>query len=241
MLKLSPRLALAASLAAECERLADIGTDHALLSAFLLLNASARSALLCDVAEGPLKRAAATVRQYNLEDKVELRLSDGFEKVSPEEFDTALICGMGGLNIIEILSKAEWFGKVKKRLVLQPQTDAAHLRAFLFDGSCELIEERAVIDVKHVYSVLSVITGEKGKPAADRNAYLNFNPAWADRYEVVFGRLDPSGEAEKAYLSAFYKLAKNRAAGASHDHNEPVYRAYLHICDLITKATGVKK
>lgn len=239
MLKLSPRLALAASFAEKSGRLADIGTDHALLSAFLLLNASARSALLCDVVEGPLERAAATVKAYHLENKTELRLSDGFQNVSADEFDTALICGMGGLNIIEILAKADWFCREKKRLVLQPQTDAIHLRAFLSDHGCELLEERAVIDAKHAYSVLSVMTGESVKAPADWNDYIEFNPDWANRPEVIFGKLNPSGEAEKAYLKTLYKLAKSRTIGAKHAKNEPVYRAYLHICELITEATGV--
>lgn len=241
MIKLSPRLALAASLADECGRIADIGTDHALLSAFLLLNESARSALLCDVVEGPLKRAAATVKRYGLEQRTELRLSNGFEKVASQEFDTALICGMGGLNIIEILAGADWFCRDKKRLILQPQTDVIHLRAFLFDNNCELVEERAVIDGKHAYSVLSIMTGETGKISADWNAYIPFNPEWADRREVILGKLNPSGEAEKAMLAAFYKLAKNRAEGARHEHNEPVYRAYLHICSIISEKVEVGK
>lgn len=238
MLKLRPRLALAASLAGGCGRIADIGTDHALLSAFLLLNASARSALLCDVVEGPLKRAAATVKVYRLEDKTELRLSDGFQNVSAEEFDTALICGMGGLNILEILARADWYGHEKKRLILQPQTDAIHLRAFLIDTGCELLGERAVIDSNHAYSVMSVQTGEHGV-SADWNDYIDFNPDWANRYEAIFGKLDPAGEAEKAYLKALYKLAESRAGGAEIEHNEPVHRAYLHICERIVKAVGV--
>jgi len=239
MLKLSPRLALVASLAGECGRIADIGTDHALLSAFLLLNASARSALLCDVVEGPLSRAAETVRQYHLEDKTELRLSDGFQNILSDEFDTALICGMGGLNIIEILAKADWFTHEKKRLILQPQTDAIHLRAFLVDTGCELLVERAVVDAKHAYSVMSVQTGES-KISINWSDYISFHPAWATRHEVILGKLHLSGEAEKIYLAAFYKLAKSRADGAKHEHNEPVYRAYLHICDVIIEATGVK-
>ncbi len=239
MLKLSPRLALAATLAGECERIADIGTDHALLSAFLLMNESARSALLCDVVEGPLERAAATVKAYHLEAKTELRLSDGFRNVTADEFDTAFICGMGGLNILEILAKADWFTHEKKRLILQPQTDAIHLRAFLLDHNCVIFKERAVIDAKHAYSVLSVQTGECGKAPTDWNDYIAFNPDWADRPEVISGKLNPIGEAEKSYLKAVYKLAKSRAEGAKIEHNEPVYRAYLHICELITEETKV--
>jgi len=241
MLKLSPRLALAAKQAGVCGRIADIGTDHALLSAFLLLNESARSALLCDVVEGPLRRAAVTVKRYGLEEKTALRLSDGFQNVAPDEFDTALICGMGGLNIIEILAKADWFGREKKRLILQPQTDAMHLRAYLSDNGCEVLSECAVIDGKHAYTVLSAVTGTNGKISADWERYIDFDPDWAGRREVVLGKLDPAGEAARAYLSAFYKLTKSRATGAKIEKNEPVYRAYLHICDTIATALEAKK
>ncbi|GEM_PF-1177460 len=239
-MKLSPRLALAAQQAGECGRIADIGTDHALLSAFLLLNASARSALLCDVVEGPLTRAAETVKKYHLEDKTELRLSDGFENVASDAFDTALICGMGGLNIIEILAKSDWFGREKKRLILQPQTDACHLRAFLLDSGCDLISERAVIDAKRAYSVLSVVTEESGRSLPDWRQYIEFNPEWAKRHEIILGKLGSAEEAEQVYFSSLYKLFKNRVEGAKLEKNKPMVRAYLHICELITEATGAE-
>ena len=75
---------------------ADIGTDHAYLPAWLILNGISPKALACDVRKGPLENAKKTVEQYGIEEKITLRLSDGFDKIEPFEADDFIMCGMGG-------------------------------------------------------------------------------------------------------------------------------------------------
>ena len=91
---LSGRLALCASYVAENSRLADIGTDHAYLPIALALENRISYAVACDIAEGPLERAKENIRKYDLEDKIQTRLSDGLVNVSREEIDTVIIVGL---------------------------------------------------------------------------------------------------------------------------------------------------
>lgn len=212
--RLCPRLETAAIMAGGCGRIADIGTDHALLPVSLLLDKKAEFALLADIAAGPLTRALATVTDYELADKVEFCLSNGFENVDTDKIDTSFICGMGGVNIICVLA-GEKFAP-GKRFILQPQTDALNLRAFLLDSGFEITAEKGVCDRGHAYTVIAAVSGDIIPRPAD--GYIKFNPKWADDPRIALGRLDPSKPDDAAFLRHTLKLylpkAKNLAEPA---------------------------
>lgn len=151
MLKLKPRLKMAADMVRTGSRVADIGTDHAYLPAALILEGKIPSAIAADLRKGPLENAEATVRAYGIADKVQLRLSDGLKLVLPEEVDDVVIAGMGGILIAEILSSALWVRDKSKRLVLQPQSHSEDVRKFLFDNGFEIIDETACFEDEKVY------------------------------------------------------------------------------------------
>jgi len=142
-IKLPPRLALAASFVRKGSRLADIGTDHAFLPVRLIQEGVISSAIAADVVPGPLERAKSTVSRYGLTKVIDCRLSDGFAAIRPEEFDDGVVCGMGGLTILDILKAAHPF-LPHQRLILQPQTDIHLVRRWLYENGYELIDEQAV-------------------------------------------------------------------------------------------------
>ena len=151
MLKLKPRLQMAADMVREGSRIADIGTDHAYLPAALILGGRIPSAVAADLRKGPLENAEATVRTYGIADRVQLRLSDGLKLVLPEEADDIVIAGMGGILIAEILEAAPWVKDKKKRLILQPQSHSEDVRRYLFRNGFEIIEEQACFEDSKVY------------------------------------------------------------------------------------------
>ena len=108
MLKLKSRLNMAAQMVRKGSRLADIGTDHAYLPAALILDGTVPCAIAADLRKGPLENAEATVKNYGIAEKVQLRLSDGLKCVNSSEVDDIVIAGMGGILISEILEAAPW-------------------------------------------------------------------------------------------------------------------------------------
>lgn len=158
-LRLPPRLALAAAFVRPGCRLADIGTDHALLPVWLLSQGLIPSAIAADVVRGPLQRAVQTAERYGVAAQTDCRLSDGFSAIAPEEYDDAVVCGMGGMTIAGILEAAHPF-RTDQRLILQPMTDIDLVRRWLFEHGYSLLAERAVQEERHVYSVmLAAYTG----------------------------------------------------------------------------------
>ncbi len=76
MPELSARLKMAAEEVTPGSVIADIGTDHAYLPVYLLKLGIIKKALACDISKGPLCNAEKTSRFFNVEDRIEMRLSD---------------------------------------------------------------------------------------------------------------------------------------------------------------------
>ena len=138
---------------------ADIGTDHGYLAAYLVQNGIAKHVLACDVNEGPLANAQATIEKYGLCDRIETRLSNGLEKISPNECTDIIIAGMGGELIASILSGASWIKNQDINLYLQPMTKADALRKFLCENGFVIADETAVAVSGKIYTCMCVTYG----------------------------------------------------------------------------------
>lgn len=151
---LGPRLEKCASFVEPGAALADIGTDHGYLPIFLLREGRIRSAVASDIGEGPLRSAVKNAEKYGV--TLKTVLSDGFRSLSPEEFDTAVLAGMGGELIARILGEAEFLREKEKgkNLILQPMTSAPGLRRFLHEAGFLLIREEAVWEKGKLYTVM---------------------------------------------------------------------------------------
>lgn len=155
MIKLDTRLKMAAEEVRQGKKVADIGTDHAYLPAYLIENNICPSAIAADIGKGPLENAKKVVSTSPLlSERIELRLSDGLEKISPDEADDIVIAGMGGILISEILTKAPWVKDENKRLILQPMSHAEDVRKYLCENGFVIIKEKASTDGKHNYIII---------------------------------------------------------------------------------------
>lgn len=151
---LGARLALCASMVRDGVSLADVGTDHAHLPVDLALSGKIKSAVASDVRPGPLRAAEKNVARYGVSELVSLRLSDGLDRVRPDEADDIVIAGMGGELIAKIVGRAGWLKNTGKRLILQPMTSEAELRVFLARQGFSILREEAVLEGNHVYTVI---------------------------------------------------------------------------------------
>jgi tRNA (adenine22-N1)-methyltransferase len=181
-------------------RVADIGTDHAYLPASLILSGKIPSAIAADLRKGPLENAEETVIINHIEDKVQLRLSDGLKCVSPDEADDIVIAGMGGILISEILANAEWVKNPKYKLVLQPQSHDEDVRKYLFDNGFSITDERVCFEDGKVYICIgAVYTGKKSKHS---EAELMFGSILGQGDEAAVAFKEKKLKRIKARLSA---------------------------------------
>ena len=158
---LTPRLKKIADLIPSGSTLADIGTDHAYLPSYCITNGICKNAIAMDINKGPLNSARQTVSNYGIEDKVELRLSDGIEALKKGETDVIVIAGMGGLLIKNILSKDIHLIKEGTLLILQPMLAQKELREFLYETDNAVVDEYLAKEGDKIYNIIVARAGQK--------------------------------------------------------------------------------
>ena len=154
-MKLTKRLAMVSSFVKNGCIPADIGTDHAYLPSYLVINGTCERAIAADIGKGPLNNAAETVREFGLEDKIKLILSDGLKKIDFSDIDTVILAGMGGDLIKNILSSADMNELRKIHIIAQPQSHSEKVRLFLMENGFEIEREDVCEDSGHIYNCLS--------------------------------------------------------------------------------------
>ena len=159
-IKLSNRLLAVAKQVDKDARVADIGTDHGYLAVYLTINNISDYVIATDRAKGPLTSATQLVELLSLDTKIDTRLGDGLDVLSPGEADTICIAGMGGMTMIDILqSHPEIVGSVKK-LILQPQRGASKVRRYLMENGMRITCEDIAEDDGFYYVVIVAEQGE---------------------------------------------------------------------------------
>ena len=184
---LSERLRAVASLVTPGQTLADNGTDHAYVPIRLVLDSLIPRAIAMDVNEGPLARAKENILRMGLADRIEARLSDGFEALEEGEVQCAVIAGMGGALTIRILNAFP--RKVRKldQLILQPQSELYEVRKYLAENGFRITAEDMVFEDGKYYPMMQVVPEEAGMQAVQEEAGMQTLPE-KENLQAVFVR-----------------------------------------------------
>ncbi len=117
------------SLIKKTHSFADVGCDHGYCSEYVLKNSLADEVIFSDVSKGSLQKAQKLLGAYVKSGKAKAVLGDGFFGV-PDTVEQVLIAGMGGSEIVSILSD-EKHGFMPKYFVFQPMHDSEKLRRYI--------------------------------------------------------------------------------------------------------------
>ncbi|RNB82422.1 tRNA (adenine-N(1))-methyltransferase [Brevibacillus fluminis] len=161
---ISKRLQTIAAYCPAGARVADIGSDHALLSAYLLLNNIASHVILGELNEGPYQAACRQINGLATRVRAQVRKGDGLAVLSPGEVDVICIAGMGGQLIVSILQDGRNKLPGVKRLVLQPNVGEELVRRWLYENGWQLIDETILEEDGVIYEILVAEVGEPVVP-----------------------------------------------------------------------------
>lgn len=154
---LSRRLEMIVDLAGSGETVCDVGCDHAHVPIRLLQAGQYMRAIGMDILPGPLGKAAGNLALYGMEDRIELRLSDGMDALCENEADTVVITGMGGTMMQEILLREPAKTRSVSKLVLGPQSDPDKVRLALRSLGFVIDEERITFEDGKYYTILRAV------------------------------------------------------------------------------------
>ncbi|ULL17635.1 tRNA (adenine-N(1))-methyltransferase [Paenibacillus sp. H1-7] len=157
MIRLSKRLEMIANQVPEGSRVADIGSDHALLPTYLAQKGRIAKGIAGEVNPGPYQAASRQIREARLTDTIDVRLGNGLEVISAGEVDVITIAGMGGALIASILEAGKEKLPGVSRLVLQPNVGEAMVRQWLLDHQWVLAEEMILEEDGKIYEILTAV------------------------------------------------------------------------------------
>ena len=190
----SKRIETLCSLLEKTKTFADVGCDHGYCSEYMLKSGLCEKAILSDISKGSLAKAEALLAEYIQDGRAVSVLGDGFLGV-PADTEEVLIAGMGGSEIVSILSDKK-YGFMPKRFVFQPMHDAEKLRRYLIENGGDIERDFTFEDGKFY----DVIVGGKLKDGEQVRVYSDA--------EYEFGK-ENLEKMPTAFVKRMEKLVKN--------------------------------
>lgn len=139
----------------KCGVLADVGCDHGYVGTEALKRDVADRVLFVDISPACLQKARTNC-PADLKTRAEFVCRDGLGDL---ECDAALICGMGGLEILSVLKGA---ARLPETVVLQPMRNVTDVRVFVAEHY-EITLDVTVSDGKF-YSIIAARNTGKHTP-----------------------------------------------------------------------------
>ena len=171
----SERIKIICSHLVKAKTFADVGCDHGYMSEYALKNGLCEKLYFSDVSKGSLKKAEKLLAEYVKSGAAIPVLGDGFSGV-PKDTEEALIAGMGGSEIVDILSHAT-YGFLPAYFVFQPMLDGEKLRRYLLENGAYLLRDYTFFCEGKPYDC---IVGRKRRRGEDTQKY--------DAAELAFGK-----------------------------------------------------
>lgn len=154
---------------------ADVATDHGYLAELLSRNENISKIIATDISQKCLDKANELIIQNNLT-KIETRLGDGLEPI--KQVDLCVIAGIGGYEIIKILSNQNITINGEKKcnfFVLQPTKNFVELRQFLIKENIKIEKDFIIKSGGKFYPIICV-------------NLLECNDSKSDLFSIYFGK-----------------------------------------------------
>ena len=213
---LTPRLKAAADMVGTSPCVADIGTDHGYIPAYLALTGRADRIIASDINQAPLETARRNAEKSGVADRIEFMQTDGLNGMEGLGLEAAVIAGMGGENIAAILDTSSWVKEQGVRLILQPMTRLGFLSNRLDDSGYAIKDEVLAKDGGRIYPVLLVTADASRAPLSCAQIY-------ADR--ILLEKRDPL---LPEYLDLLIKSFSRRLEGMDRASGEVRVDLYDH-------------
>lgn len=155
-MELSKRLQCIKSLITDVSRVVDIGTDHGYIPINLVKNSVCNYVVAGDINKGPLEKAEYNIKREGLNEQICCRLGGGFSVVEKGEVQCAIIAGMGGDLIRDIIENDIEKFKELKYAIVQPVQNVDVFRKYIYDKGFRVIEEKMCVEDDKFYEILKI-------------------------------------------------------------------------------------
>lgn len=165
------RLKVIGDLIPEGANIADIGADHGLLEHYIALSKEKYFVLAIENKKGPFLRLLNNVECLQ---NVVASCSDGLNRVT-NEYDTLVLAGMGGDNIIEILSKKITELTKVNRIIIDAHSFIPKARRAIIDFGFIIEKEILVHERGKFYNIVSFVRSSETKSYSNDELDYGYN------------------------------------------------------------------
>ncbi|MBU3093266.1 class I SAM-dependent methyltransferase [Clostridium sp. CM028] len=182
-MELSIRLKWIASMIEECDSVIDVGTDHGYVPINLVKNGVIKKAIASDINKGPVEKAKNNIIHNNMRGQITCRLGSGLSTVEKGEVQVAIIAGMGGNLIRDILEADLDVVKQFNYMILQPVQNAEVLREYLYVAGYDILDEEICNDDGRFYEIIKARYNTK--PVEVDSIYYEISKILLDKKQLV--------------------------------------------------------
>lgn len=152
-MKISKRLETISKLVKPGLGVADVGADHGLVEKYLLDNQISPYIVAIENKKGPYLILKNALSDY---DNVRISLSDGIEDID-ENVKILILAGIGGINIVNILTKE--IDKLKNidQIIVDPHRDVPLVKETILKNGFTVDKEIKLEDGGKNYCIISFI------------------------------------------------------------------------------------
>ncbi|MDD5016466.1 MAG: class I SAM-dependent methyltransferase [Eubacteriales bacterium] len=175
---LSNRLKTIVRMVPRAQTIADIGCDHGKVAVALVKNGRSQHVICGDISGKSLDKARKNAKGF--EESISLREGNGLEVLAAGEADAAVLAGMGGELISDILNANK--DKAPDTLVLSCNTASGLLRQWICENGYRIADEELVFENRHFYPVILALKGQSEKLS---DIALEFGPVLLEKKPKV--------------------------------------------------------
>ncbi len=161
-MKLSNRLKNIVDMCPYSHIIVDIGCDHGYISINLINEKKCEKCYAVDINEKPLNIAIKNIKSLGLEHKISCILSNGFDFLDNNQKVSAVIAGMGGLTIAEILKNNRSKVNNMDYILIQPNAYAKDIRKYIFEENIHVEKEDVVFCGGLYYEYILIFPKRQG-------------------------------------------------------------------------------
>lgn len=243
---LDNRLKMCAEMVSGKGAAVDVGTDHAMLAAELVMSGKCSRVIASDVKEGPLESAKRTIERCGVADRVELILSDGLDNVPLEGVTDIVIAGMGGETIADIIGNTSIarYEQESVRWILQPMSKPEYLRRMIYEYQMRITSERIVEDGERLYVVMCAEYNPEFRYLTEFDALNGFfddddplakkyRERESERLKKISQALESAGKTDEAVH--YNALSRKLAEGVDEIEISSIYSHLDSLCPFCTQ------
>lgn len=138
----------------------DVGTDHGLVPLYLAKNNISSNIWATDISAPSLKKLEDQL-DSKLSKIIKTKVTDGFKGIEKEDKQIAIIAGMGGNTIVEIIQSSMQFAQNLDYMILESNIATEKLRLFLYENNFDLMRDFLSFENEKYYDILQVKYGNR--------------------------------------------------------------------------------